>query len=136
MVMPMKERHRRILIESIVTLLLCTGVFLLVLLLRKKFDIVGVCDAFFVASAPALLLPLFVYIARAGTFDVLRYSFYRLVESFRPGEGKRYDTAYDYKLAKQERREKKPVIYWPFFAVGGLFLLVAIILFIVYKCNS
>ena len=129
----MSYRGKRILIELIVALLGCVGVFLLVLFLRHKFDFAGFSDAFFVASAPALFLPLFVLAIRMGTFDVLNYGMYRLVESFRRGEGKKYATAYDYKVARTEARQRKPAIYWPFFAVGGAFLVAAIVCFIFYK---
>lgn len=131
----MKERTFRILIEFIVTFLLCAGVFLLVLLLRGKFGVDGFCDACFVACTPCLLLPLFVIAIRSGTFDVLNYGMYRLFESFRPGEGKRYETAYDYKLARMERRNSKKPIFFPFFVVGGVFLAAALILYVIYRVS-
>lgn len=131
----MSERGKRILIEFIITTVLCTGVFLLVLLLRQKFNTSGFSDACFVACAPALLLPVLALIIRLGTFDVLNYGMYRFIESLRMGDAKRYDTAFDFKTARMEARRRKPAIYWPFFVVGGVFLLAAIIFFICYKCG-
>ena len=131
----MSDRGKKILIEFIVTTVLCTGAFLLVLLLRQKFTMTGFSDACFVACAPAILLPVLALIIRLGTFDVLNYGMYRLVESFRRGEGKRYDTAFDYKVARMEVRQRRPAIYWPFFVVGGVFLIAALVFLICYKCG-
>ena len=131
----MSNSGKKILIEFIVTTVLCTGVFLLVLFLRQKFNTTGFSDACFVACAPAIFLPILAFIIRMGTFDVLNYGMYRLVESFRAGEGKKYDSAYDFSVARKEARRRKPAIYWPFFVVGGLYLTAAIVFLILNKCG-
>lgn len=132
----MSERGKRLLVSFIIASVGCVGVFLLVFLLRRKFDFGGLSDAFFVSCAPALLLPLFLLAIRAGTFDVLNYGMYRLVESFRRVEIKRYDSAYDYKVARDEVRRRRPALYWPYFVVGGAFLIAAIVFFILYKVGA
>lgn len=95
-------------------------------------DIVIYSNAFFVDGACLIFFPLLMMIGRTGVFDVLFYGCYRFVESWRRDKVKRDDSAYDYKLRKQEERSRNKLILWPYFAVGALSLLIGGILAIVF----
>lgn len=85
-------------------------------------------NAFFASFGVLVLCPLLWVIGRTGVFDVLSYSFYRLFESYKRGGAKKYDTAYDYKVAKQEKREKNKLYLLPFWTFGAVSFLIALIL--------
>ena len=88
-------------------------------------------DSFFIPSAILILFPILLLIGREGIFDVFAYGFYRLGESFRPGNIKRYETAYDYKKEKQEKRKLNKPYFLPYFVLGGVSLLIGLILALV-----
>lgn len=72
-----------------------------------------------------------VFVARQGFFDIFAYQFVNLASSFRKGAPKKYEDAYAYKVAKEEKRRNGDFIWLPFALVGLLFLVLAII-FIFY----
>lgn len=88
-------------------------------------------DGFCLGGGLVLAFIGLAWIGRQGTFDVVRYGFYRLVESFKRGDEKRYETAYDYTQAKKEKRDKEKPFFIPYLIVGGLFLTVGIVLAII-----
>ena len=90
------QSGRSRLVGWIFAVVLSAGIFCLVFFLEKKWSLTGYADALFLASAPMILIPVLVYIGRTGVFDTMRYSFLRLFESFKPGNEKQFDTAYDY----------------------------------------
>lgn len=88
-------------------------------------------DGFCLGGGLVLAFIGLAWIGRQGTFDVVRFGFYRLVESFKRGDEKRYETAYDYTQAKKEKRDKEKPFFIPYLIVGGLFLTVGIVLAII-----
>ena len=81
----------------------------------------------FAGGAVLLGFPALLWVGRTGTFDVFSYSFYRLAESFRKSGEKRYQTAADYHLEKMERRSRNKPALWPYFALGAIALVLAIV---------
>lgn len=84
-------------------------------------------DSFLIPGVILVGFSLLLWIGRQGVFDVLRYGFYRLFESYRKGMEKRYDSAYEYKQAKTEQRKKHVPFYLSYFVIGGVSLLLAIL---------
>jgi hypothetical protein len=72
-----------------------------------------------------------LWIHRTGVFDVLFFGFYRLFESWRTPDVKKYDLASDYHVAMDEKRQKNKPYYLPFIVISGLFLIVTIFLLFV-----
>ena len=108
-------------------------VFCLVFFLRKIYTITGVCDALFCAASIDIAILLFVWIERSGAFDVFNFQFYRFFESFRPDGIKRWDTAYEYKIEKEEKRRRSGPYYWPYLIISSIFLVAAIVLLVIIE---
>ena len=122
-------------IISLIAFAIGVSVWCLIFFLRQQFSIDAASDAFFFAGMVTLAGIAYIFIRRWGAFDILEYSFYRLGESFRPGMPKRYETAYDFTVARKEKRQKKKPFFWPFLIVGGTFLIAALILMSIFEVN-
>ncbi|MBO5528080.1 MAG: DUF3899 domain-containing protein [Bacilli bacterium] len=128
----MGHKAKKFLLHLSITLGIALTAFLSVLFLRQDFKTRGFCDAFFVSSVIPLGYILMRFAIRAGTFDILNYGMYRLIESFRKGNMKRYQTAYDYKQARDEDRAKNKLCYWPYVIVGVSLLIAGLICYLLY----
>lgn len=86
------------------------------------------CDSFFVAGTVTTCAGLLVFSSNEGTFDMLVYGVKVFVDAFRPNAVKKYDTFYDYRVAREEK--KFPFL---FLVVCGLaFLAVAFVMYYLY----
>jgi hypothetical protein len=99
---------------------------------RGIYDAVGYSDAFFATAAFEVFFVCLYFIGRTGVFDVAAYGLYRLWESWQPGNQKRWDTAYDYKVYKKDAREENKPLVWPFLAFGGLAFVLALVYLILF----
>ncbi len=102
---------------------------------RRLFNYTGLTDAFFISGAIVVGIAGLIFTIRTGSFDVLNYGVYRLFESFKKGNEKKWDTALDYKNEQNIKREKNKIIYWPYFAVSGVFFILAIIFLVLFYLN-
>ena len=73
---------------------------------RRLFNYTGLTDAFFISGAIVVGIAGLIFTIRTGSFDVLNYGVYRLFESFKKGNEKRWDTALAYKNEQNAKREK------------------------------
>ncbi|MFA6620695.1 MAG: DUF3899 domain-containing protein [Bacilli bacterium] len=103
------------------------SIFCLVFFLRSDWTFRGASDGCFVSAAVLLSGVALMGVTRLGTFDILAYSFYRLFESFRAGNVKKFDTFYDYRNAKIESRHHSHPAYWPFLIIGILGFVLALV---------
>ncbi len=87
------------------------------------------CDAFFAVGAVFLGLGLLVYVSNEGTFDMAVYGVKSLFGAFRKDSVKQYDTYYDYREARAERK----VSFGFLLVCSGLFLAVALVLYYCYS---
>lgn len=127
----MDPYKKKVLRNFLITFLLSAGLFCLVFFLRRPYSLRSGSDALFIASAVGLGYVGMIFVVRSGSFDVLNYGVYRLFESFRLDRTKKWDTAGDYKLDRQKKRQKNKAVYWPCLAVSGTFFLAALILALV-----
>lgn len=109
---------------------LSCGLFCAIFFPLGHYSFRGASDALFASGMILLFAPALVLIARTGVFDVLAYSFYRLVESFKAGGEKRYDTAYDYKESRKQKRSLSRPFLLPYFICGAILLLAALVFLI------
>ena len=123
---------RKVLIGLISTLALGCILFCLIFFLRQPYSFRSASDAFFISSASCFALTGMAFLIRTGTFDVLNYGMYRLVESFRLDRKKRWDNAGDYKMDRAEKRQLSKAVYWPRLAASSFFLLLAILFLAIY----
>lgn len=117
------ETKKRIITYSVLTLLSLLSILLCYYVAKW-----GLSDCFLVPGISYLAFAILIFIERTGRFDIFSYQFRNLIDSFRKGSPKRYDTAGDYKMAKKLSRENNPFNYLPYLIFGSVFLIVAIIL--------
>ena len=87
------------------------------------------CDGFFVPGLLGIAFGVLVLASNGGAFDMLAYGLRRFFGLFRKDPiDRKYNTYYDY---QQSRKEKKRS-FWYMIIVGGAYLLVGVILFVVY----
>lgn len=132
----MNERKKQIIVNWVMAIVIPLAIFLLYYLIAgitgyQKKLLYLFSDGFCLSGGLVLAFIGLAWIGRQGTFDVVRYGFYRLVESFKRGNEKRYETAYDYTQAKKEKRDKEKPFFIPYLIVGGLFLTVGIVLAVI-----
>ncbi|MCR4562698.1 MAG: DUF3899 domain-containing protein [Bacilli bacterium] len=127
----MTDRKISILISFGASLAIAAIAVLLYFFLMPDKNLSTLSNAFLIPGAALVGIGGLMLIWRTGVFDVFAYSFYRLGESFKAGNQKRYDTAYDFQQAKKEKRKKKPMYVWPVLIVGAVCLLVCVILALV-----
>lgn len=124
----MDPRKRKTLLQLLYWGIGCSAVFCLVFFLRPPYTLKGASDACFIAGALGFAGIGMTFAIRSGSFDVLNYGVYRLFESFRLDNKKRWDTAGDYKLAMDAKRHKNKALYWPALIVSGVYLTIAFVL--------
>lgn len=128
----MDEQKRKILINSALVFLLGALIFIAIYFGRGIYDYRAASDALFASGAGVIVIALFIWIARTGTFDILGYSFYRLGESFKPGMDKRWDTFYDFREEKKQKRSLTRPLLWPYFSMGVLLMILALIFLLLW----
>ena len=116
-------------IAGIISLLLGLGIFFLFRFAFKfaYFDSTAFAALILVSSAGL------IWISREGFFDFASYGFRQFGNALFSKKPNEYNDFATYKNYKQETRENKSKYYLSMLIVGGLFLIVTIILFIIYK---
>ena len=106
----MKRKLLPWLIELAVSLAVFLGlaVYRGVFVSRDKAQIyMGLCDAFFVPGAFLFCFGILAFCAYGGAFDIFSYGVKSLKVLFTPfGKAEKHQTYYDYKLAKEARRQR------------------------------
>lgn len=86
------------------------------------------CDAFFVSGVLGLGFGLLVLASNGGAFDMFAYGARKFFRLFRKDPiDRKYRTFYDYRQARKEKKRS----FWYMVIVGGAFLAVAIVLFLI-----
>jgi hypothetical protein len=87
------------------------------------------CDSFFVVGTVTLCAGLLVFSSNEGTFDMLMFGVRTFVDAFRKESVKKYDTFYDYRVSRQEKK-----LPYGFLMICGLiFLAVAFVMYYLYR---
>lgn len=123
-------------LKYIIPFLLCAIVAVLILVARGAFVKSGdalmtdLCDAFFVPGVIMAMFGLLVFATNGGVFDMLSFGVIKLFDLFKKDLTKvKYRTFYDYREAQREKRRS----FLHFIIVGGVFVVAAVVFFIVYK---
>lgn len=106
-----------------------TGIafFLLVLFLRGDFTYFGFSDALFIPGAIIIAAGGMVLIERGGTFDILRYGFIRLFDSFKREKIKSFTDAYEYSEFRKEHRIRHGFYWLPYVVISAILIVVAFV---------
>lgn len=117
------------------TILVGCAIFLLIFFLNNK-TLISALDGAFYASVFGLILGLFSFITNKGFFDIFAYNGVKLMHLFSP---KRYEKVegfngtYDYTKSHEEKRKSTKFVCLSYFLGALIWLLVAVILYIIYK---
>lgn len=87
------------------------------------------CDSFFAVGFVTFAAGLLVFSTNEGTFDMLAYGLQVFANAFKKDSVKKYDTFYDYRVA----REEKKVPFGFLLICGSVFLAVAFVMYYLYR---
>ena len=115
------------------------GVFVGGLFIKQDFTYVGFMNSAFYTGGIVLFSGLLVLVAHWGAFDIFVYGFkdvfYHMNPS--PDKKKKYKDYPEYLQAKKDiRAQRKLVIFWPFLAWGGVYLVAMFVLRMIYLANN
>lgn len=85
-------------------------------------------DSFLVVGIVTTCIALLLFVGNEGTFDMISYGLQIFFSFFKKDMARRYETFYDYRVAKQER--KLPFLF--LLVCGGLFLFLSMLMYVGY----
>lgn len=86
-------------------------------------------DSFLVVGILATCIALLIFVSNEGTFDILVYGLKSFWSFFKRDMSRKYDTFYDYRVARQEK--KVPFLF--LLVCGGAFLLLSVLMYMGYR---
>lgn len=119
-------------IRLIISILIGLSFFFLYLGLNTKngswTSIVAYCNASFIGGFVLLAVSIFIVLDLFGGFDIFAFLILR-----KPVDETRKETLYEYSERKKDERKKMKFIFIPYLLISTLFLLTAVVLYIVTK---
>ncbi len=109
--------------------------FTLFIYFIKQRSIIDGCNGSFGAFAIFFFLGSYQIILNQGTFDALGYSVTNMISSWGKGAKRKYKDLIDYKDRKAQSRKTNKFNFIAYYIASFIFLITAIILFIIYKCT-
>ena len=89
------------------------------------------CDAFFVVGVLIECVGLLIFSSNEGTFDIIVYGVSSFVDMFKKQPNRKYETFYDYRVARQDKKIKFAYLL----IVGLVFLAVSgVMLYLYHQC--
>jgi hypothetical protein len=128
--------NTNILIRWISVFLVGVGLFLTMLFSKGNYNLYGLVDAFFIPGGVLVCVGVLGWVAQNGQFDIFSYGFGSVFHrAFKYNEPLRDKDLPEYKERKEQERIYKGgfATLLPYFVIGGLFLIVTMIIFIIYK---
>ena len=107
--------------------------FTLFIYFIKQRSIIDGCNGSFGAFAILFFIGSYQIILNQGTFDALGYSVTNMISSWGKGAKRKYKDLIDYKDRKAPKRKSSKYNFIVYYVISLVFLITAIILFIVYK---
>ncbi len=128
--------NKNLIIRWISVFLVGVALFLTMLFSKGNYNLYGLVDAFFIPGGVLLCVGVLGWVSQNGQFDIFAYGFGSVFHrAFKYKEPLRDKDLPEYKERKEQER-----IYnggfstlIPYFVIGGSFLIVTMILFILYK---
>lgn len=109
--------------------------FTLFIYFIKQRSIIDGCNGSFGAFAIFFFIGSYQIILNQGTFDALGYSVTNMIFSWGKGAKRKYKDLIDYKDRKAQSRKTNKFNFIAYYIASFIFLITAIILFIIYKCT-
>lgn len=114
----------------VIAAILAVAAFVIILLVKMDFSLVGWIDTFFLSGGIMLMCFLLYLFARLGTFDMFAYGFKDVAYHMNPSPDKKrkYSDYADYVNTKRENRKRNPLYFWPFVIFSGALLITSLVL--------
>lgn len=109
--------------------------FTLFIYFIKQRSIIDGCNGSFGAFAILFFIGSYQIILNQGTFDALGYSVTNMISSWGKGAKRKYKDLIDYKDRKAPSRKSNKFNFIAYYIASFIFLITAIILFLIYKCT-
>ena len=116
-------------IAGIISFVLGVFIFILIFIILKKPAVDGLAFGALALLASSGL----IWIAREGFFDIFSYGFKQLGNSMFSKKPNEFNNYSEYRIAKNEVREKRSKYYISVAIVGAFFLLATLIVFLVLR---
>lgn len=137
--MPMKQLKTffsdplvRTITRYIVSVLLCLIIFLIVFFTGER-SVVTTINSFFVSGACVLGLGFFSLVNHFGGMDFFRYATITTAAFLKKNPEKPFEDLVEYRDYKNKQRQFEGPVFLPYIIVGSIFLVVALIIYFVYK---
>lgn len=101
----------------------------------KGFNLLSFVDGFFISGASLIFIGLLSCLFFYGAFDTFSFSFSYVKNSYSKNKDERVNDFYKYKQNKNSKRENMNIPYTPYLINGLLFLIIAIVFYIIFKAS-
>jgi len=130
----MSRNDKIILNEFIISGIIAIAMFCWIFFTKGIYSVYGSIDALFAPGILLIMIGSLALCASFGAFDIFSYGFRSIFEHMNPNTEaiSKYKDYYDYKKSKRTKREYSKFPTWPFFVVGGLFIIAGIVMEIIY----
>lgn len=126
-------------LKYLVTLLCGLAASMIIFFLKDIFSQVEaakvfhiLCDGFFAVGVVMSAIGLLIFTCNEGTFDAIVYGFGSFIDMFRRTSKKKYETLYDYRVSREDKKIK-----FGFLLICGLFyILLAMLMYLFYRKYS
>ena len=128
-----KKRLVNWLVSSLILTIILGAVLLIELIpsnLSQYIVLKALSDGFFAGSSTVVFVALLRLVGRSGFFDTAAFGFVVLGENLKRNATHKYKDAYDYKTQRQEKRNVNKPFLWPYWIIGGVGLIIAVIFMI------
>lgn len=119
-------------LEYVITFVVCSIITFIIIACKGTFSAPDtkttlhyLVDSFFVVGVICAAFGLFVMASNGGAYDFIVYGVTRFIAMFTKKGKTKYETYYDYHIAKAERQKSS---FFYLIAVGSLFIIVSLIL--------
>ena len=86
-------------------------------------------DSFLVVGVLAVCIAVLLFVSNEGTFDIFVYGLQSFWSFFRKDMSRKYETFFDYRIARQEK--KVPFLF--LFVCGSIFLFLSVLMYAAYR---
>lgn len=125
-------------LKNLIIFLFCLLFGILIIIVYSvftSFSLYDLTNGSFVSAAIVILLGLLELVLNQGTLDIIAVGFVNLFEVFKKDGTKKYDGLYGYQEAKKEKRHSDRFIFLAMEASGIIILIVALIIYFVWKAS-
>lgn len=121
-------------VKWVLSALVATSIFLAIYFTSDR-SIISACNSTFIPGVIMIGIAFFSFINYFGGFDFAEYGFISGINSLKKGSPIEYDDLIDYKTKKKISRKNNPFVFLPYAVYGIIYLIAALVLFLIYKSS-